>query len=288
MPVPVALLALLSSLLWGTSDFLGGTAAKRLPSVLVVGASQSIALLALLPVSVLLGSRPEQLWAAVVAGAVGLVALGAFYAALAVGTMGVVAPVASLGALLPVAIGLARGESPSVLQVVGIGLAIAGVVLASGPELSGQRSARPLLLAGVAAVGFGLVAVLLAQGSKGGSGAVLTTLVVMRLTSVGLMGLVLAATRRRRRRRRRRTCRTSLAGADLPLLAAIGLGDVGANACFAVASRSGLLSVVSVLASLYPVVTVVLARHVHAERLRPVQVAGAIGTLTGVALLAAG
>ena len=279
MPV---LLALLSSLLWGTADFLGGTAAKRLASAVVVGTSQAIALLALLPLTLLLGSRPEHLWAGLVAGAVGLVALGAFYAALADGTMGVVAPVASLGALLPVAFGLARGESPAMLQVAGIGLVIAGVVLAGGPELSGEGSARPLLLAGVAAVGFGLVAVLVAQGSKGGSGAVLTTLLAMRLTSVGLMVLVLAVAVARR------SFRTSLATADLPLLAAIGLGDVGANACFAVASRSGLLSVVSVLASLYPVVTLVLARQVHTERLRPVQVAGAVGTLAGVALLAVG
>jgi drug/metabolite transporter (DMT)-like permease len=75
---------------------------------------------------------------------------------------------------------------------------------------------------------------------------------------------------------------------DLALLLAIGVGDVAANAAFAVASRSGLLSVVAVLSSLYPVVTVLLARQLLQERLRRVQVVGVGGTLVGVALLAAG
>ncbi|MGB8651747.1 MAG: DMT family transporter [Mycobacteriales bacterium] len=278
MPV---VLSLLSSLLWGTSDFLGGTATRRLPAPLVVGMSQAVALVLLAPLAVLLGARPDTLLAGVAAGAVGLLALGAFYAALASGTMGVVAPLASLGALLPVSVGLLRGETPSGLQVAGIAVAIIGVVLASGPELSGGASPRPLLLAMAAAVGFGLVAVLLADASKGPSGAVVVALLVMRATSVGIFGLGVLVVRARGRR-------TGVARADLPLLAAIGVGDVSANASYALATRGGLLSVVSVLASLYPVVTVLLARQLHAERLLPVQVAGVVGTLCGVALLAAG
>ena len=276
MPV---LLALLSSLLWGTSDFLGGTATKRLPSPVVVAASQAIALICLVPLAAAAGARPDHLLPGVAAGLAGMVALGAFYAALAEGTMGVVAPIASLGALLPVVVGLARGEAPSSLQTAGIVVAIAGVILASGPELTGGASPRPLLLACLAAAGFGLVAVLLADGSQGPSGAVFVTLLVMRVTSVGLMALVVLA---------RRSLRGHATGRDVPLLVAIGLGDLGANACFAIASRGELLSVVSVLASLYPVVTILLARQVHAERLRTIQVAGVVGTLAGVALLAAG
>jgi drug/metabolite transporter (DMT)-like permease len=278
--VPV-LLALLSSLLWGTADFLGGTATRRLPAAAVVGLSQATALVLLVPVALLLGARPDHLLPGVVAGAVGLLGLGAFYAALAGGTMGVVAPVASLGVLLPVAVGLARGEVPSALQAAGIALAVAGVVLASGPELSGGASARPLLLAVGAAAAFGLVTVLLADGSKGPQGAVVVTLLVMRATSVGLAALAYALVRRR-------GFRTRVTPADGPLLLAIGLGDVGANACYAVASRSSLLTVVAVLGSLYPVATVLLARRLHAERLRPVQVLGVVGALGGVALLAAG
>jgi drug/metabolite transporter (DMT)-like permease len=271
------LLALLSSVLWGTSDFLGGTATRRLPSLVVVGASQGIALVALVPLALVFGAPPDSLWPGVAAGLAGVVGLGMFYAALAEGTMGVVAPIAALGALLPVAVGLSRGESPSTLQAAGIVAAIAGVGLASGPELSGGASPKPLLLAAGSAVGFGLVGVLLADGAKASVGAVVVTLLAMRLTSVGALLLGLVVRRR-----------TGLVRSDVPLLAAIGLGDAGANAAYAVGSRLGLLSVVSVLASLYPVVTILLARQLQAERLRPVQLAGVAGTLAGVALLAAG
>ena len=274
-------LALLSSLLWGTSDFLGGTATRRLPAAVVVGLSQAAALVLLVPLALAFGSRPEHLLAGVAAGIAGVLGLGAFYAALAGGTMGVVAPIAALGALLPVAVGLARGETPSTLQVLGIAVAIAGVVLASGPELTGGASPRPLLLACGAAVGFGLVAVLLADGSKGAQGSFVVTLLVMRATSVGLMALALALALAR-------GLPTGVVRGDAWLLIAIGVGDAGANACFAVASRGGLLSVVAVLGSLYPVITILLARQLQGERLRPIQVLGALGTLGGVALLAAG
>ena len=275
--MPVAL-ALLSSLLWGTSDFLGGTAAKRLASLVVVGASQGIALVLVVPLALTVGDRPDHLWAGPVAGLAGLIGLGAFYAALASGTMGVIAPIAAAGAVVPVIVGLARGESPTVLQGAGIAIALAGVILASGPELSGGASTRPLMLAGLSALAFGWVAVLVAEGSKGGSGSIVVTLLVMRCSSVGLLAAVWLV----------RRGRLGLSRPDLPLLAAVGVGDVAANASFALASRSGLLSVVAVLASLYPVVTVLLARQIHAERLRPIQVAGVLGTLGGVALLAVG
>ena len=274
MPV---VLALLTSLLWGTSDFLRGTATKRLPAAVVVLGSQLVALLVLVPFVLLLGERPAAWWPGVAAGLTGVVGLAAFYAALAVGTMGVVAPIAATGAVVPVVVGLARGEAPSALQVAGIAVALVGVVLASGPELTGGASRRPLLLAVLSAACFGTVAVLIAEGSKGPAGAALVSLAVMRVASVtalGLVGLV------------RRT-RVAVAGSTRAL-AAIGVFDVGANTAFAYASRQGLLSVVAVLASLYPVVTVLLAREVHGERLARVQVAGALGTLVGVALLSAG
>jgi drug/metabolite transporter (DMT)-like permease len=274
-------LALLSSLLWGGSDFLGGTAARRIPAASVVGVSQAFALVGLVPVALLVGSRPDHPLAGVLAGLAGVVGLGLFYAALAGGTMGVVAPIASMGALLPVTVGLARGEVPSGLQIAGIVVAILGVVLASGPELSGGASSRPLLLALGAAVGFGLVAVLLSEGSKGPSGAVVVTLLVMRTTSVGVLVLAFLVARTR-------GLSIGVVRTDLGLLLAVGLGDVGANACFALASRAGLLSVVAVLGSLYPVVTVLLARQLQNERLRGIQVIGTLGTLGGVALLAAG
>ena len=283
MPV---VLALLASALWGTADFLGGTASRRLPTVSVVGVSQLVALLGLVPVVLLAGALDEPrdyLLPGVLAGAAGLVALAAFYRALAVGTMGVVAPVAALGVVVPVAFGLVGGESPSAVQLLGIAIAIVGVVLASGPELSGEGrgGARPLLLAGVAALGFGTVFVLIAEATSSGSfGSVAMTLLTMRLVSVLLLTTLLLATVRSR------GYELGVRRGDLPVLLAIGAFDVGANAAFAIASQSDLISVTAVLASLYPIVTVLLARQVHGERLVGVQVPGVLLALVGVVLLA--
>ena len=281
--------ALLSSLLWGVSDFLGGTATKRLRAAAVVGGSQAIALAVLLAFAALTGElggiagHPSRLLPGVAAGVIGSTALAAFYAALAEGTMGVIAPIAAMGTLLPVVVGLARGEAPSALQLVGIAVAVAGVVLASGPELSGGASARPLLLAIGAAVGFGSVAILLAKGAAHGGVGVLGTVLTMRATSTTLMAITAACLLATGRLSAGMPSRR-----DLLLLAAIGLGDMGANASFGVSSQGGLLSVVAVLGSLYPIVTVLLARQVHDERLTRIQVVGVVAALAGVALLAGG
>lgn len=282
-----ALLALLSSVLWGLSDFLGGTAARRMPTPAVVGASQLVGLLTLTPVAVATGALDtprSYLLPAAAAGAVGISALAMFYRALAVGTMGVVAPIAALGVSVPVVVGLARGEHPSTLQLLGIVVAVAGVVLASGPELSGRGSggATALLLALGSAVGFGLVLLLVAEGSKGDSGSVVMTLLTMRLTGIGLLTALLLATVRRRGWVIQVTRR------DLPVLGVLGIADVAANGTYAIASRSSLVSVASVLASLYPVVTALLAFRVHGERMTRVQLAGVAISLTGVVLLAGG
>ena len=276
-----ALLALLSSLIWGASDFLGGTATRRIPGPVVVGLSQLVALLALAPIAVLVGGDgTSYVVPGIAAGMVGCVSLAAFYRALATGTMGVVAPIASLGVVVPVVVGLARGEAPGTLQVAGIAAAVVGVVLASGPELSGAAGARPLLLSAMSALGFGTALVLVAQGSRGGGVVrVLLVLTVMRISSVLLLTVLLVLTR---------SWRLPVSGRDLPVLAAIGLGDVLANAAYGVASQGGLLSVVAVLGSVYPVMTVLLARQLLHERLRPIQLAGVGTALAGVVMLAAG
>ena len=274
------LLALASSLLWGAGDFLGGTVSRRLPATSVVGVSQALALvlfalLALVTGEAALGMSATG-WAwAMAAGLAGLVALVAFYAALASGTMGVVAPLAALGVLFPLAAGLIGGERPSGVQMLGVGLGVLGGVLASGPEVARKVSGRPVVLALVAAVGFGLVLVFIARGSEDSP---LLTLVGMRMTSVTL--LVVAALVAR-----------SIGGVrarDLPLLAAIGVLDGGANLTYAIATTTGLLSLVAVLSSLYPAVTVVLARLVHHERMTRVQDAGVVAALAGVVLVAGG
>ena len=280
-----ALLALLASLLWGTSDFFGGTASRSAPALSVLGLSQLAALLALVPVAAVTGELDADrayVLPAVAAGLVGATALAAFYQALASGTMGVVAPVAALGVVVPVAYGLLGGEAPSAVQLGGIALAVLGVVLASGPEVrAGRGGVRPLLLALLAAAGFGTVLVLISEAAET---SVVMTLLTMRLSAVLLLtGLLLLTAHRR--------------GWDLgvprrllPLVALIGAGDVMANGAFALASATAgaLVSVTAVLASLYPVVTVLLARQLHAERLRSIQVAGVVGALGGVALLAGG
>jgi drug/metabolite transporter (DMT)-like permease len=272
-------LALLASLTWGTADFLGGTAARRLPAAVVVVLSQTAGLAAVLVVAAATGRLTSPLpvlgWA-LAAGVCGAIGLTAFYAALAAGTMGVVAPLAALGVLLPVAVGLAGGDRPTGWQGLGVAVAVVGVVGACGPELRGHAPARrPLLLAALAGVSFGAVNVLIAGGA---TSSPTMTLLVMRVTSVSVVfaGLRRAGVSARASRR------------TWPLLAATGFGDVGANALFAVASTRGYLSVVSVLSSLYPVVTVLLARAVHDERVRRVQGVGVTLTLAGVALIASG
>lgn len=278
-----AVLALLSSLLWGGADFLGGTVSRRRPAALVVGASQLVGLIAIGVVAVAAGALGDDRgylpWA-VVSGLAGLVGLVCFYAALASGTMGVVSPIAALGVVVPVLVGLARGERPATLQMVGIAMAVLGVVLASGPELSGRAGARPLVLALVAALGFGLALLFIAEGSRSST---LMTLVTMRLTSVTVMAVVLAVAVRRVDRSGMRLDRR-----DVALVALVGVGDVAANLAFGLASTRGLVSVVAVLGSLYPVVTVLLARILHGERLAPAQTLGVAGALGGVALIAAG
>ena len=276
-----AALALCASLLWGTADFLGGTAARRLPVTGVVLVSQAVALAGLLVVAGAAGSFDDPLgymaWA-ISAALVGVVALTAFYAALAEGTMGVVAPIAALGVVVPVAVGLAQGDRPSAWQGVGVGLAVVGVVLASGPEVragAARGGSRPLLLAAVAAVGFGTVIVCVAHGARVST---TMTLLVMRATSVAVLAPLAALGSVAVRASRR----------DLPILVAIGAGDVTANAALAVASTRGLLSVVAVLSSLYPAVTVLLARAVHDERLTRVQTVGVTAALVGVVLIASG
>ncbi len=279
-----AVLALLSSVMWGTSDFLGGTLTRRAHAVAVVSASQVLSILVIIPVAIVGGSFADSTgylpWG-VAAGLIGMASLMAFYAALATGTMGVVAPVAATGVVVPVAIGLASGDRPSLLQLCGVGLAVAGVVLASGPEIRGveeheaRGGARSLGLALLAALGFGLVLWML---TRGGQYSVTMTLLTQRGASLAVAVVLLAVFRNA----------GGLGRRDVPLLAMIGVGDATANALFTLASRGGLVSLVSVLGSLYPVVTVLGARFIHGERMRPVQNVGVVSALVGVALIAAG
>jgi drug/metabolite transporter (DMT)-like permease len=206
---------------------------------------------------------------AAVSGALGLLA---FYVALASGTMGVVSPIAALGAVVPVVGGLLSGEQPSALASAGIVLALVGAVAASGPELQGSAGARPVLLAVIAGIGFGLAMLFIARGAQ--TDAVMT-MWGMRLTSVTGFAVAALVTRNL----------GGLRPADIGPVALVGVGDVSANLLFGLSSTLGYVSVTSVLASLYPVATVLLARSVLHERLLRIQYVGVVAALAGVALV---
>jgi drug/metabolite transporter (DMT)-like permease len=273
-----AVLALVSSLMWGTADFLGGYTSRRLPALAVYGYVQAVGFVVLAVVATATGqwSADPRFWPwAVASSLTGLVGMLAFYSALAIGPMGIVSPLVSLGVLVPIAVGLMRGELPTSLQVLGIIAAIVGILLASGPELSGAESARPLILAGVAAVGFGGMYLTMAEGSRYSP---LMTMTGMKVTTVAIYLVILAVARSFGGVRRRDA---------LPLVAA-GTFDAGANVLYGIATTLGLLSTTAVLGSLYPVVTAVLAAIVLHERLRAVQYAGVCAAMAGVLLISTG
>ena len=275
MPV---ILALLSSLVWGLADFLGGTLSKKRKAVAVIGGSQSFGLLfvALLAIGLQAWTWNQSVWInGAIAGAMGLLGLIGFYTALATGQMGIVAPISSLSAVVPVTIGLVQGERPSAMQLTGIVVALIGVILASGPELNGKVDPRPVFLAFFAAVTFGFCVYFMAQGARINP---TMTVTAMRAVQVAIVLVLFLAIRNL----------GGLVKRDIPMLATIGASDAGANVLYTFAASLGLLSVVSVLGSLYPIVTVLLAWWIHKERLMRVQYIGIAITFSGVALLALG
>lgn len=274
-------LALAASLSWGIADFGGGIGARRVQIVwvLVVSQAAGLALVGVLALATLPHppSGRELAWG-VFGGVMGAVGLGSFYRALAVGAMGIVGPISATGAIVPVAYGLARGERPSVLQGVGIVVAVGGVVAASLeplPEGAGRKLATGVGLALFAALGFG--ASILGLNRVSQAGVVWGTL-TLRLTVIPLVCLAALLLRPSSTRLR----------ASLPILVAAGLFDTGANLLYGASARHGLISVVSVLGSLYPVVLVVLARFLLAERIARPQLAGVAVAIGGVALISAG
>jgi len=215
------------------------------------------------------------------AGVAGAVALGCFYRALALGTMSVVAPISASGAVLPVAVGVATGDRPSAIQAAGLAVTMVGVVLASRevgePGTDHGRAQRTsILLALAAALGFGTFFTL---SDSAADESILWLLFLGRLISVALLTVAVLQVGGRPERPERR---------DLGTIALVGLLDMGATGLYAVANTEGLLSVVSVVGSLYPVTTVLLARFILRERLAPGQAAGVLLAFAGVAAVAGG
>jgi drug/metabolite transporter (DMT)-like permease len=272
-------LALGSSVVWGVADFSGGSLTKRLPAFAVTVVSQSAGLVVLVVAVTVrgdLGGRSFLL--GVLAGIGGGAGLAAFYRALSLGTMSVVSPIAACGAVVPFAISLATGERPSTLALAGAAFALGGAVLASLDErrASSPERARAVALAAAAALALGLFVYFLGLGSR--EGDALSTLFAARVGSLALL-VTLAFARRAPLR---------LARSSLGAVALVGVADVSANALFAFASGRGLLALVSVLGSLYPVVTVLLAHVVLGERLTRPQQLGVTIALAGVVAIAGG
>ena len=271
-------LALGASLAWGTGDFLGGLGARRLSTLTVLAVATFTGLVAVAAFVAVTGDAPpagESIVLAAAAGLAGALGLGALYRGMAVGAMAVVAPISTAGAVIPVVVGLATGDRPSALQLGGMAVVLGGVALASRePAGRGRRLAAGVPLALLAALGFGLYFLLIDPASDGG--AAWAVLVARSTATVAATAAALALS-------------SGLPGrGDLPLLATVGIFDVAANALLAVALTKGLVGLVAVLSSLYPVVTVLLARAVLGERVARPQQAGIVLALAGVAAIAAG
>jgi drug/metabolite transporter (DMT)-like permease len=275
--VPV-LLALASSFLFGVGDFAGGLATRRARvfSVVVVSQLFGLALAALL-VPVLGGSTWEAsdlAWGAG-AGLFGALGLAALYQGLSIAPASLVAAMtAVLGAVVPVSFGLATGERPGTVALAGTVLALPALVLVTArDEGAGGDDRRGLLFGAVAGTAFGLFFVLL---DRTGEEAGVTPLVTARVASLALTALVALAVERRIR----------VGRPALPLVAAAGLMDMGANICFLVAVREGLLAPVAVLVSLAPAWTILSARLVLGETITARQGAGLVLAGAGIALIA--
>ncbi len=273
-------LALGSSVAWGVSDFLGGLQTRRSSALGVLLVTQPVGLVLALAVALAFGGDPlstRTAGYALGAGAVGVIALGAFYRAMALGSVSVVATIGALGIAVPVVAGIAGGDSPSALSAAGALLAFAGALVVAREPDPEWRSANATAvgLAALAGVGFGLFFWGLDLSAPPNPA---WTVVGAR---VGGVATLLAAGAYVRPR-------LPLDPSRMPALTAIALCDILANSLFALATDRGLLSLVAVAGSLYSAVTVLLARIVLGERFDRVRQAGFFVAFVGIAALAAG
>jgi drug/metabolite transporter (DMT)-like permease len=275
-----SVLALSGAALWGVGDFLGGLASRRLAVLAVLAISQAVGL-AGVALWVWLARDPfpgvAELLPAAAAGVAGLVGLGALYRGLAVGAMGIVAPISAASPVVPLAVDAARGITPGALQWLGVSLVLAGIVaLSLEPSgVRGRRLAAGAGLALVAALGFGGFVVGLDAGSDESAPWAVVSARSASVT-IAVVAALLTSTSLRPPRRL------------LPMLVGVGAFDTGANVCVAFATTKGAAGIVAVLSALYPVVTVALARIVLAERLSLARRTGGAVAIAGAVLVAAG
>lgn len=269
--------ALSAGCFFGAGDFLGGFASRRAPAVLVLAASQLVGLIGV-ATWLVLASDPlpprSDLLAAAGAGVAGSLGILALYSGLSIGAMAIVAPVSAMSPAVPLIADVAQGKTPQTLQLIGMAVAVTGVVILSRDSGKGTaRFAAGFGLALVAALCFGLFDIGLDAGSD--------TSVPWAAATTRLAGSVLAIITAVAMRRS--------AGplfAIAPIVLLIALFDTAGNVAFALASTRGLVSVAATLSSLYPVVTVALAVALLGERPSRPQVGGAVLALAGATLLA--
>lgn len=271
-----ALLALCASLCWGLADYLGGVASRRHPLVAVIAISQTAGLAGVAVVVALRGQGPghvADLAAAVAAGLAGAVAIACFYRAMTIGSMSVAAPILATSVVVPVLVGIAGGDRPGPAGTTGIVAAIAGIVLVSRePDAAGGTNRAAVAFALTATLALGLQLVGLDRAAEADP---VWAVMVSWATSLSVFLVAALALRPR------------IPRAAVPSVAAIGVIDTSANVAFATAATLGLLSVVAVLSSLYPVVTVGLAHLGQGERLAAGQWVGVALALAGVILITA-
>jgi drug/metabolite transporter (DMT)-like permease len=271
-------LALGAAASWGSADFLGGVSTKRLSILTVSAVSQFAGFLFTVVVVLASGAAMPDghtLAYGLAAGVFGTVGLAALYSALAIGPMGVVAPLAAMSGIVPVAAGLLQGERPEPIQLIGVALALAGVVLAARhrDEAGARVQRRAVAFAAIAALCLGLLVVLL---DEAGRDSPAWSVLMVRVSALALLAVALLV----------RRPSFSMDREQLATLAGVGVLDNGANLLFVLAAQRGLLSLIAVLASLYPVTTVLLARVALHERLSRIQVVGVAAALAGVVLIA--
>ncbi|HUR16100.1 MAG TPA: EamA family transporter [Candidatus Limnocylindrales bacterium] len=304
---PGAFFGLASAFSWGIGDFCGGLVSRWSSVLSAMLVSQGLGFAAMAAILGIVGEpAPTQdavIWASL-AGVSGVVGLWFFYFALARGTMGVVAPLAALvGAGVPVLVAVANGEQLSPGRLLGIGLALLAVILISvpGPVSSdGERRSRRADLADMPYAvisGLGFAGFFIFVDIASANGATWWPLTIVRAAGLALVAVaIIWATARAKGADLPARLRFTL-GVDrmrahgrgltalLPLLLLTGIGDVGGNVFFLLASHSDALSVAVVLASLYPVVTTLLAVLILRERLSRIQLLGVILAMASVPLL---
>lgn len=275
-------LSLCAAASWGVADFFAGLKSRSLGVLTVLTWVEATGLVVVGAVIVITGEPlpdARTLITAALAGAAGFSALGAFYHALSIGTMSIVAPISATGAILPVVVGLASGDTLQAVVAVGLGVTICGVLLASREEVAELERSGPnrqaILLALAAAVGFGLY---FTFADIAADGSILWLLATGRI--VALPAIIALA--------KRRGHPLVPAPRDRWQLATVGVADLAATAFYGVATTLGALSIVAVIGSLYPVVTVLLARGLLKEQISRLQALGVALALAGVGMVSAG